>query len=113
MTKIAGASAALKEREDEEQQKLAARSAVNWKANLDKQRKQLDYSDIFDEDVGQDEGLWVWEIENFYPSLVDEAFHGQFYDADAYLVLKATKVRLKSFLQYFSGFGQSSSLYFR
>ncbi|VDP04031.1 unnamed protein product [Heligmosomoides polygyrus] len=90
MSKIAGASAALKEN-DEEEQKLAARSAVNWKATLDKQRKQLDYSDIFDEDVGREEGLWVWEIENFYPSLLDEAFHGQFYDADAYLVLKATK----------------------
>ncbi|XGW13461.1 hypothetical protein V3C99_000077 [Haemonchus contortus] len=91
MSKIAGASAALKAEREEEEQKLAARSAVNWKANLDKQRKQLDYSDIFDEDVGRDEGLWVWEIENFYPSLIDEAFYGQFYDADAYLVLKTTK----------------------
>ncbi|KAK6055741.1 gelsolin repeat protein [Cooperia oncophora] len=91
MSKIAGASAALKAEREEEEQKLAARSAVNWKTNLDKQRKQLDYSDIFDEDVGRDEGLWVWEIENFYPSLIDEAFYGQFYDADAYLVLKTTK----------------------
>lgn len=33
MSKIAGASAALKEREEEEQ-KLAARSAVNWKVSM-------------------------------------------------------------------------------
>uniref|UniRef100_A0A1I7X9C4 Gelsolin-like domain-containing protein n=1 Tax=Heterorhabditis bacteriophora TaxID=37862 RepID=A0A1I7X9C4_HETBA len=66
MSKIAGVGAALKERE-EEQQRIAARSAINWK------------------------GMWVWEIENFYPSLMDDAFHGQFYDADCYLILKSTK----------------------
>lgn len=37
------------------------------------------------------QGLWVWEIENFYPSLIEDALYGQFYDADCYLVLKTTK----------------------
>ncbi|CAD6187849.1 unnamed protein product [Caenorhabditis auriculariae] len=90
MSKIAGAGVALKEQQEAEEE-IAARSAVNWKKNIEKQRKNLDYSDIFDDDVGHDEGLWLWEIENFYPSIMDEAFHGQFYDADCYLVLKTTK----------------------
>ncbi|CAB3403082.1 unnamed protein product [Caenorhabditis bovis] len=92
MSKIAGIGAALKEKQDEEEERqIEARSAVNWKKNLEKQRKNIDYSDIFDDDVGESEGMWVWEIENFYPSIMDEAFHGQFYDADCYLVLKTVR----------------------
>lgn len=91
MSKIAGAGAALKERQEEEEKEIEARSTVNWKKNLEKHRKKIDYSDIFDEEVGQDEGLWVWEIENFYPSVLDDAYHGQFYDADCYLVLKTNR----------------------
>lgn len=92
MSKIAGVGAALTEKQQEEEERqLEAKSAVNWKKNIEKNRRHIDYSDIFDEDVGSDEGMWVWEIENFYPSIMDEAFHGQFYDADAYLVLKTTR----------------------
>lgn len=49
---------------------------------------------MFDEDVGHSEGMWVWEIENFYPNLLDVAFHGSFYEGDCYLVLKTYRVRL-------------------
>ncbi|PAV59113.1 hypothetical protein WR25_10798 [Diploscapter pachys] len=98
MTKIAGASAALQE--EREQEKIAQRSALNWKANLEKSRKNIDYSEIFDEDVGQDEGLWVWEIENFYPSLLESQLHGQFYEADCYLEPSGT---LKHEIYYWMG----------
>lgn len=92
MSKIAGVGAALTEKQQEEEERqIEAKSAVNWKKNIEKHRRHIDYSDIFDEDVGSEEGMWVWEIENFYPSIMDEAFHGQFYDADAYLVLKTTR----------------------
>ena len=55
MTKIAGVGMTLQQEREEEEQKIAARSAVNWKANIDKQRKFLNYSEIFEEDIGQDE----------------------------------------------------------
>lgn len=41
--------------------------------------------------MGQLPGLCVWQIENFVPTLVDEAFHGKFYEADCYIVLKVTR----------------------
>lgn len=34
-------------------------------------QKQLDVSDIFEHDIGRSPGLWVWEIKNLYPSLID------------------------------------------
>ncbi|KFV77822.1 Protein flightless-1, partial [Struthio camelus australis] len=57
-----------------------------WEQGLEK--PQLDYSEFFSEDVGQLPGVCVWQIENFVPTLVDEAFHGKFYEADCYIVLK-------------------------
>lgn len=33
-------------------------------------------------------GVSVWQIENFIPVQVDEAFHGKFYEADCYIILK-------------------------
>lgn len=30
----------------------------------------------------------MWQIENFIPVQVDEAFHGKFYEADCYIILK-------------------------
>uniref|UniRef100_A0A914LKU7 Gelsolin-like domain-containing protein n=1 Tax=Meloidogyne incognita TaxID=6306 RepID=A0A914LKU7_MELIC len=33
----------------------------------------------------------MWEIENFYPALIDPREHGQFYEADSYLILKTTR----------------------
>lgn len=32
--------------------------------------------------------MTIWQIENFVPVLVEEAFHGKFYEADCYIVLK-------------------------
>ncbi|XP_012661468.1 protein flightless-1 homolog isoform X2 [Otolemur garnettii] len=57
-----------------------------WDQALEKPR--LDYSEFFTEDVGQLPGLTIWQIENFVPVLVEEAFHGKFYEADCYIVLK-------------------------
>ncbi|XP_050823815.1 protein flightless-1 homolog isoform X2 [Gopherus flavomarginatus] len=57
-----------------------------WDQSLEK--PQLSYSDFFTEDVGQIPGVSVWQIENFVPTLVDEAFNGKFYEADCYIVLK-------------------------
>lgn len=59
---------------------------------MEQQKPRLDYSDVFDEDIGVREGLWVWEIENFYPQIVDLSYYGQFYEADCYLVLRTTKM---------------------
>uniref|UniRef100_A0A8C3T5F3 Protein flightless-1 homolog n=1 Tax=Chelydra serpentina TaxID=8475 RepID=A0A8C3T5F3_CHESE len=57
-----------------------------WDQSLEK--PQLNYSEFFTEDVGQIPGVSVWQIENFVPTLVDEAFNGKFYEADCYIVLK-------------------------
>lgn len=57
-----------------------------WDKNLEK--PPLDYSEIFTEDAGQIPGVSEWQIENFLPVQVDEAFHGKFYEADCYIVLK-------------------------
>ncbi|KAJ8254264.1 hypothetical protein COCON_G00208760 [Conger conger] len=57
-----------------------------WDKSLEK--PPLDYSEFFQEDVGQIPGLSVWQIENFIPMQVDEAFLGKFYEADCYIVLK-------------------------
>jgi hypothetical protein len=42
--------------------------AKRWDEVLEK--PPLDYSEFFDEDVGQFPGITIWEIENFYPSQV-------------------------------------------
>ena len=60
--------------------------AKRWDEALE--RPNLDYSEIFDEDVGQVPGLCCWEIENFLPNPIDEALIGKFYEADCYIVLK-------------------------
>ncbi|CAL8141139.1 unnamed protein product [Orchesella dallaii] len=57
-----------------------------WDEALEK--PPLDYSEFFDEDVGQIPGLVVWEIENFLPNQIDEAAHGKFYEGDCYIVLQ-------------------------
>lgn len=57
-----------------------------WVESLEK--PTLDYSEFFEEDVGQIPGLTIWEIENFLPCQVDESVHGKFYEADCYIVLK-------------------------
>lgn len=60
--------------------------AKRWDEALE--RPNLDYSEIFDEDVGQMPGLFCWEIENFLPNPIDEVLIGKFYEADCYIVLK-------------------------
>ncbi|UXI14718.1 leucine-rich repeat protein [Sarcoptes scabiei] len=57
-----------------------------WEESLEK--PSLDYSDFFDEDVGQFNGLLIWEIDNFYPNRLDESLHGKFYEADCYIILR-------------------------
>uniref|UniRef100_A0A672GSU1 Gelsolin-like domain-containing protein n=1 Tax=Salarias fasciatus TaxID=181472 RepID=A0A672GSU1_SALFA len=57
-----------------------------WDKSLEK--PHLDYSEFFLEDIGQIPGVAVWQIENFIPIQVDEAFHGKFYEADCYIILK-------------------------
>lgn len=69
-----------------------------WDKNLEK--PPLNYSEIFIEDVGQVPGVYVWQIENFLPVQVDEAFQGKFYEADCYIVLKVI-LDLHVFYSYF------------
>lgn len=57
-----------------------------WDQGLEK--PQLDYSEFYMEDVGQVPGVTVWQIENFIPMQVEEAFYGKFYEADCYIILK-------------------------
>lgn len=52
------------------------------------EKPPLDYSEFFEEDEGQTEGLTVWEIENFLPNRIDDIAHGKFYEGDCYIVLK-------------------------
>ena len=52
--------------------------AKRWDEALEK--PPLDYSEFFDEDVGQFPGLTIWEIENFYPNQIEEVHHGKFYE---------------------------------
>lgn len=35
-------------------------------------------------------GVTVWQIENFIPLQVEETFHGKFYEADCYIILKVS-----------------------
>lgn len=57
-----------------------------WDEALEK--PQLDYSDFFDDEVGQTPGLMIWEIENFVPNRIEEVFHGKFYEGDCYIILQ-------------------------
>ncbi|CAG0888012.1 unnamed protein product [Cyprideis torosa] len=57
-----------------------------WSDTLE--RPALDYSEFFEEDVGQIPGVTIWEIEHFLPNPMDEALHGHFYEGDCYIVLQ-------------------------
>ena len=63
----------------------ASIKAKRWDEALEK--PPLDYSEFFDEDVGQFPGLTIWEIENFYPNQLEETAHGDFYEGDCYIIL--------------------------
>uniref|UniRef100_A0A8C4R4D1 FLII actin remodeling protein n=1 Tax=Eptatretus burgeri TaxID=7764 RepID=A0A8C4R4D1_EPTBU len=80
-----------------------------WEEVLEK--PQINYSEIFTEDVGQIPGVLVWHIENFVPMLTDESFHGRFYKADCYIVLKTFMEESGSLnWQIFYWIGTDSSL---
>lgn len=51
------------------------------------ERPPIDYSDLFDDFAGQLQGLTIWDIENFYPSLINPDNYGKFHDEDCYIVL--------------------------
>ncbi|KPP68916.1 protein flightless-1-like [Scleropages formosus] len=86
-----------KSMEEDNELKYSDLKARRWDKNLEK--PQLDYSEFFLEDVGQIPGVTVWQIENFVPVQVDEAFVGKFYEADCYIVLKArTDLRVLTLL---------------
>lgn len=51
------------------------------------ERPPIDYSDFFDETIGQLQGLTIWEIVDFYPVLLDANLYGKFYEGDCYIVL--------------------------
>ena len=79
------------------EEKIAAQTEIGdlkpqrWDAALAKQKPAVDYSEIFDvEEVGQEAGLEVWEMENFLPNPIHSSFHGHFYEEDSYIVLKTT-----------------------
>lgn len=58
----------------------------SWRDAL--RRPDLDYSKIFTDDVGSVPGVYVWEIDKFYPNQIEEeVLIGTFYDGDCYLVL--------------------------
>jgi hypothetical protein len=61
------------------------RSPKRWEDRLEKPK--LDVTEYFPEYVGQTPGITVWEIDNFIPSVLDEAIHGNFYEGDCYIVL--------------------------
>ena len=82
MKDVAGKS---KENEGEESETSAGIKAKRWDEALEK--PPLDYSEFFDQDVGQFPGLTVWEIENFYPNQIeDPAALGKMYEGDCYIV---------------------------
>uniref|UniRef100_A0AAQ4QXE9 FLII actin remodeling protein n=1 Tax=Gasterosteus aculeatus aculeatus TaxID=481459 RepID=A0AAQ4QXE9_GASAC len=75
-----------KNMEESEDSKYGDLKVRRWDKSLEK--PQLDYSEFYMEDVGQVPGVTVWQIENFVPMQVDDAFQGKFYEADCYIILK-------------------------
>ena len=78
-------SKSQREGEESAQQENSTIKAKRWDEALEK--PPLDYSEFFDEDVGQFPGLTIWEIENFYPNQLEENDYGKFYEGDCYIVL--------------------------
>jgi len=60
-------------------------ASKKWDESLSK--PNLDYADIFSEEVGQFPGLTVWQIDLLNPAILDDAMHGKFYISDCYIVL--------------------------
>nr|CAB3246483.1 protein flightless-1 homolog [Phallusia mammillata] len=63
-----------------------AKSKKRWDESLNK--PDLNYSEIFSDEVGQFPGLTIWQIENFYPVCIeDTTYYGKFYVGDCYIIL--------------------------
>ncbi|XP_018497358.1 protein flightless-1 [Galendromus occidentalis] len=57
----------------------------NWEDALEK--PPIDYSELFEEDVGQMPGVFVWEIDNLLPVPLDDDYIGKFFEGDCYIVM--------------------------
>lgn len=64
--------------------------AALWFESSTVQFSMFLYEYIFCLSFLQVPGVTVWQIENFIPLQVDETFHGKFYEADCYIILKVT-----------------------
>ena len=67
---LAGAGVEVAPNQDAAADTPAGR-AKRWDMIL--RRPDLDYSDIFTDDIGTLPGLTIWEIENFYPAEVEDS----------------------------------------
>ncbi|KAI6187705.1 hypothetical protein M3Y98_00273600 [Aphelenchoides besseyi] len=91
MSKMAQDNASTPDGNSDLADENSLRAPPTWRERMASTQKKLDFTDIFESDVGQSAGLWVWEIENFYPSPVDPEMYGSFFEADCYIVLKTTR----------------------
>lgn len=69
--------------------KLAEETLIKgkrWDEQLEKPK--LDYSEFFEEDVGNIPGIVCYEIEKFLPSPVEQSLNGKFYEGDCYIILR-------------------------
>lgn len=56
-----------------------------WDRALEK--PPIDYSNFFEPDTGQIQGLTIWKIVDFCPQPEEESLYGKFYVEDCYIVL--------------------------
>ncbi|XP_078491271.1 protein flightless-1 homolog isoform X2 [Ciona intestinalis] len=72
--------------QDDESNAEMIKAGKKWNESLNK--PDLDYSEIFSEEIGQFPGLTIWQIENFYPvHIEDVTYYGKFYVGDCYIIL--------------------------
>lgn len=87
MTDVATERNNTDQAEEEAENAILVHSKKKWNEQLEK--PDINYNEIFSEEIGQFPGLTLWQIENFYPVMVeDSSYHGKFYEADCYIVLK-------------------------
>uniref|UniRef100_H2ZPM3 Gelsolin-like domain-containing protein n=1 Tax=Ciona savignyi TaxID=51511 RepID=H2ZPM3_CIOSA len=94
----------------EEANSEIVKAGKKWDESLNK--PDLDYSEIFCEEIGIFPGLTIWQIENFYPvQIEDVTYHGKFYVADCYIILH-TKTDASGTLSWeiYYWIGQDSSI---
>ncbi|CAD5220329.1 unnamed protein product [Bursaphelenchus xylophilus] len=92
---IAAMSKMAKNKDDDDQPMENGDSLLkappSWRERMANHQKKLDVSHLFEADVGQYAGLWIWDIENFYPSPTDPSVYGHFYESDCYIILKTNE----------------------